>query len=83
MFAGKIAAGKRLFNAVFYLLGGFFQLHRTQFLHHGLCFLPGSFLVLLGMECLEHLSCRLYLGTRRYRKHVAVKADDTALVLGL
>ena len=33
-------------------LSGFFQLHRAQFLHHGLGYLAGRFLALLGMDCL-------------------------------
>ena len=34
------------------------------------------------MDCLEHLCHQLYLGTRRYGEHIAVKVDSTALVLG-
>ena len=35
------------------------------------------------MDRLEHRSNQLYLGTRDRREHIAVKVDDTALVLGL
>ena len=56
MLPGKIAIGQRLFNAILYLLGCFFQPHRTQFLHHSLGLLAGSFLALLNVDCFEHLS---------------------------
>ena len=59
-------------NAVIHLLGGSFQLHRAQLLHHGFGFLPGSFLALLGVDRLEHLCQQLYLGARRCREDVAV-----------
>ena len=82
VFAGKIAVGKRLFNAIFYLPGGLFQFHGTQFLHNRFCLLPCSLFALLSMDRLEHLGHQLYLGTRRYREHVAVKVDSAALVFG-
>ena len=55
MFAGKIAVGKRLFNAIFHLLGGLFQLHGAQFLHHSFGLFASSFLALLGVDCFEYL----------------------------
>ena len=81
VFAGKIAVGKRFFNAIFYLPGSLFQFHGTQFLHHGFCLLPGSLLVLLGMDRLEHLRHQLYLGTRRYREHVAVSLSVCTVLI--
>ena len=82
MFAGKIAVGKRLLNAVLHLLGGLLQLHRAQFLHHGFRFFSGGFLALLSMDRLEHLCHQLDLGARRDREHIAVKVYGTALILG-
>ena len=52
---GEIAVGQRFLNAIFHLLGGLFQLHGAQFLHHGLRLFPGGFLALLSMDRLEHL----------------------------
>ena len=56
VFAGKVAVGKSLLNAILHLLSGFFQLHTTQLFHYSFGFLPGSFLALLGMDRLEHFS---------------------------
>lgn len=50
VFAGKIAVGKRLFDAIFYLLGGFFQFHGTKFLYNCFRLLPGGFFALLSMD---------------------------------
>lgn len=50
VFAGKIAVGKSLLNAILYLPGSLLQFHGTQFLHHSLSLLPGSFLALLGVD---------------------------------
>ena len=83
MLAGKITVGKRLFNAIFYLLGSLFQFHGTQFLHHRFCLLPCGLFALLSMDRLEHLGHQLHLGARDSREHIAVKVDDTALVFGL
>ena len=44
VFAGKIAVGQRLLDAVLDLLGGLFQLHRSQLGDNGSCFLAGGFL---------------------------------------
>ena len=82
VFTGKIAVSQRFLNAIFYLLGSLFQLHRVQLLHHGFGFLTGSFLVLLGVDRLEHLGHQLHFGTRRHREHIAVKVDRTSLVFG-
>ena len=73
VFTGKIAVSQRFLNAIFYLLGGLFQLHKAQLLHHGFGFLTGSFLVLLGVDRLEHLGHQLHFGTRRHREHIAVE----------
>jgi hypothetical protein len=62
VFIGKITVSKRLLNPIFYLLGGLFQFHGTQFLHDCFSFLPGSFLALLGMDRLEHLRHQFHLG---------------------
>ena len=62
---GKISVGQRFLYAILHLLSGLFQLHRAQFLHHGLGLFPGSFLALLSMDRLEHLGHQLYLGARR------------------
>ena len=43
--AGKVAVSKRLFNAVFYLLGSLAQLHGTKLLHHRFSLLPSSLLL--------------------------------------
>lgn len=73
--AGKIAVSKCHLNAGLHFPDGFFQLHRPQFLHHGFGLFPGSFLALLSVDCLEHLSHQLHLGARRYREHIALKID--------
>ena len=52
----KITVGQRFLNTVFHLFGGFFQLHCLQFGHHSFRFFTGSFLALLGVDRLEHLS---------------------------
>lgn len=83
VFAGKIAVSQRFLNAILHLLGGLFQLHRAQLLHHGFGFLPGSFLALLSMDRFEHLCHQLHLGARRYGEHIAVEVHSTPLVLGL
>ena len=67
MFAGEIAVGQSLLNAIFYLFCSLFQLHSAQFLHHSFGLLPGCFLALLGVDRFEHLGHNLYLGARRYR----------------
>ena len=67
MFAGEIAVGQSLLNAIFYLLCRLFQLHSAQFLHHSFGLLPGCFLDLLGVDRFDHLGHNLYLGARRYR----------------
>ena len=72
MFTGKIAVSQRFLNAILRLLGGLFQLHRVQLLHHGCGFLPGSFLAFLGVDCLEHLCHQLHLEARHDREHIAV-----------
>ena len=41
VFAGKIAVSQRFLNAVLHLLGGLFQLHGAQLLHHGFGLSPG------------------------------------------
>ena len=81
--AGKIAAGQRFLYAVLHLLGGLFQLHGAQFLHHHLSLFSGCFLALLSVDRLKHLSHQLYLGARRNREHIAVEMNGTTLVLGL
>ena len=73
VFAGKIAIGKRLLNAVFHLLSRLFQLHSTQFFYHRFGLLTGGFLALLGVDRLEHLGYQLHLRARCYREHIAVK----------
>ena len=82
MFAGKIAVGQRLLNAIFNLLIGLFQFHRVQFLHHSLGLFLGSFLALLCVDRLKHFSNQLFLVARHPREHIAVKVDSTPLVLG-
>ena len=82
IFTWKIAVSQCFLNAVLHLLGGLFQLHRAQLLHHSFGFLPGRSFAFLGVDRLEHLCHQLYLGARRDREHIAVKVDGTALVLG-
>ena len=65
MFAGKVAIGKRLLNAILYFLSRLFQFHSTQFFYHGLGLLTGGFLALLGVDCFEHFGYQLHLGARR------------------
>ena len=43
---------------------------------------PGSFLTLLSVDRLEHLSYQLCLGTRCYRENIAVEVDYAPLVCG-
>ena len=54
VFAGKIAVGQRLLNAVLDLLGGLLQLHGAQLGNHGFRLLTGGFFALLGVDRLEH-----------------------------
>ena len=77
VFAGEIAVGQSLLNAIFHLLCSLFQLHSAQFLHHSFGLLPGCFLDLLGVDRFEHLGHNLYLGAGRYRENIAVKVDGT------
>ena len=79
VFAGEIAVGQSLLNAIFYLLCGLFHLHSAQFLHHSFGLLPGCFLALLSVDRFEHLGHNLYLGAGRYRENIAVKVDGTPL----
>ena len=65
VFAGKIAVGKSLLNAILHFFSGLSQLHGAQFIHHSLSLFPGSFLALLGVDRLEHLGHQLYLGAWR------------------
>lgn len=82
VFAGKITVGQSLLDVIFRLFSGLFQLHGTQFLHHGFGFLPSSLLAFPGLDRLERFSHQLHLGARRDSEHIAVKVDGTALVLG-
>ena len=82
MFTGEITVGQCFFHVVLHLLGGLFQLHGAQFLHHSLGFLSSSLLALLSVDRLKPLGYQLYLGTRRYRENIAVEMDGTPLVLG-
>ena len=83
MLEGELAVGQRLLNAVFHLPGSLLQFHCPQFFHDSSGLLTGCFLALLGMDCFEHFSHQLHLGTRCHRKHIAVKVNGTALVFGL
>ena len=65
VFAGKIAVGKSLLNAILYLPGSLLQFHCPQLFHDNFGLLAGSFLALLGVDRLEHLGHQLYLGARR------------------
>ena len=56
VFAGEIAAGESLLNTILYLFGCLLQFHRTKFFYDGFDFLPGSFLALLGVDCLSILA---------------------------
>ena len=51
-------------------------------LHYGFGFPRGGFLTFLGVDRLEYLCHQLYIGAKRYREHIAVKVNGTALVLG-
>ena len=55
VFAGKIAVGQRLLDAIFDFLGSLLQLQRFQFGNHGFRLLTGGFLALLRVDRLEHL----------------------------
>ena len=55
VFAGEIAAGESLLNAILHLFDCLLQFHRTKFFYDGFGFLPGSFFVLLGVNCLSIL----------------------------
>ena len=80
---GKITVSQRFLNTVIHLLGGLLQLHFPQPGHHDFGLFTGSLFAFLGMDRLEHLGHRLYLGTRNGGKHIAVKVDSAALVFGL
>ena len=62
VFAGKIAVGQRLLDAVLDLLGGLLQLHGAQLGDHGLCLLAGRLFALLGVDRLEHFCHNFDLG---------------------
>ena len=62
MFAGKIAVGQRLLNAVLDLLGSLLQLHGAQLGDHSLCLLAGCLLTLLGVDRFEHFCHNFDLG---------------------
>lgn len=80
VFAGKIAVGKRLLNALLHLLGSFFQFYGTQFFYHGSDFLTGSFLARLSMDRFGHFGHQLHLGARRCREDITVEVDRIPLV---
>lgn len=80
---GKSKRSQGLLDAVLHLTGRLLQLHGTLFFYHSPCLSPGSFLVLLGVDRLEHFSHQLHLGARSNREHIAVEMDSVALVLGL
>ena len=64
VFAGEIAIGKCLLNAILHLLSRLFQLHSTQFFYHSFGLLSGCFLALLGVDRFEHLDYQFHLGAR-------------------
>ena len=55
VFAGELAVGQSLLNAILHLLGGIFQLYGTKFFHHSFSLFSGSSFALLSVECLEYL----------------------------
>ena len=83
VFAGELAVGQRLLNAVLDLLGSFLQLHGAQLGDHGLRLLAGRFLALLGVDRLEHFSYNFDLGFGHNRENVAVEMHRAALVFGV
>ena len=83
MFAGKIAVGQRLLNAVLDLLGSLLQLHGAQLGDHSLCLLAGRLLTLLGVDRLEHFCHNFDLGFGHNRENVAVEMHRAALVFGV
>ena len=83
VFAGKIAVGQGLLNAVLDLLGGLLQFHGVQLGDHGLRLLAGRFLALLGVDRLEHFCHNFNLGFGHNRENIAVEMHRAALVFGV
>ena len=73
VFAGKIAVGQRLLNAVLDLLGSLLQLHGAQLGDHSLRLLTGRLFALLRVDRLEHFCHNLDLGFRHNRENIAVE----------
>ena len=80
VFAGKIAVGQRLLNAVLDLLGGLLQLHGAQLGDHGLLLLSGRLFALLSVDRLEHFFHNFDLGFGHNGENVAVEMHRAALV---
>ena len=83
MFAGKVAVGQRLLNAVLDLLGSLLQLHGAQLGNDSLRLLAGRFFALLGVDRLEHFCHNFDLGFRHNGENIAVEMHRAALVFGV
>ena len=55
VFAGEIAIGKSLLNAILHLLGSLLQFHGAKLFHHSSGFISSSFFTFLGVDRFEHL----------------------------
>ena len=80
VFAGKIAVGQGLLDAVLDLFGGLLQLHGAQLGDHGLRLLAGRLFALLGVDRLEHFCHNFDLGFGHNRENAAIEMHRAALV---
>ena len=73
VFAGEIAVGQRLLDAVLDLLGSLLQFHGAQLGNDGFCLLAGRLLILLRMDRLEHFRYNFDLGFGHNGENIAVE----------
>ena len=83
VFAGKIAVGQRLLNAVLDLFGGLLQFHGAQLGDYGLRLLAGCLFTLLGVDRLEHFCHNFDLGFGHNGENIAVEMHRAALIFGV
>lgn len=83
VFAGKIAVGQSLLNAVLDLLGSLLQLHGAQFGNDFFSLLAGCLFALPGVDRLKHFCYNFDLGFRHNRENIAVEMHRAALGFGV
>ena len=80
MLGRKIHICQRLFHAVADLFCCFLQLHVSELPGNSFCFFSGSFLILLGMNCLKHQRHIPDFCSRHSRKHIAIEVNNAAVI---